>query len=137
MARIHLGETIEELKKFNARRKLKSTVKAAVTSTKWQIPYLRPPSADGYCESAEEEVMTTREYLIKLNGSNAQLSRSTYSSSSIHTLYNICVYNAWLVILSIAFILVCYYSALFSADFSPSNLIVFNDQMLHFYLIHF
>uniref|UniRef100_A0ABD2W393 Peripheral plasma membrane protein CASK n=1 Tax=Trichogramma kaykai TaxID=54128 RepID=A0ABD2W393_9HYME len=60
VARLHLGDTIEELKKFNARRKLKAAVKAAVASSKWQIPYLRPSSGgDSYYDAAEEEVMTT------------------------------------------------------------------------------
>ncbi|XP_034934389.1 peripheral plasma membrane protein CASK isoform X2 [Chelonus insularis] len=34
-ARIHLSETVEELKKFNSRRKLKESVKIAVSSSKW------------------------------------------------------------------------------------------------------
>ncbi|XP_077285477.1 peripheral plasma membrane protein CASK [Arctopsyche grandis] len=33
--RIHLGETVEELKKFNARRKLRGAVLAAVASPRW------------------------------------------------------------------------------------------------------
>ena len=33
--KIHLHETVEELRKFNARRKLKGAVLAAVSSPKW------------------------------------------------------------------------------------------------------
>ncbi|XP_031787809.1 peripheral plasma membrane protein CASK isoform X5 [Nasonia vitripennis] len=58
VARIHLGETIEELKKFNARRKLKAAVKAAVSSPKWHIPYSEA-NGDSYYEVGDEEVMTT------------------------------------------------------------------------------
>ncbi|CAF4725225.1 unnamed protein product, partial [Rotaria magnacalcarata] len=37
--RKHLPETVEELRKFNARRKLKGAVLAAVSSPRWsQIP---------------------------------------------------------------------------------------------------
>ncbi|KAK9879254.1 hypothetical protein WA026_004104 [Henosepilachna vigintioctopunctata] len=36
--RIHLGEAIEELKKYNARRKLKAAILSAVNSSKW-YPY--------------------------------------------------------------------------------------------------
>ncbi|XP_014217066.1 peripheral plasma membrane protein CASK isoform X2 [Copidosoma floridanum] len=58
VARIHLGETIEELKKFNARRKLKAAVKAAVSSPKWHTPYSEA-NGDTYYEACDDEVMTT------------------------------------------------------------------------------
>ena len=35
--KIHLHETVDELKKFNARRKLKGAVLAAVSSPKWTM----------------------------------------------------------------------------------------------------
>lgn len=63
-ARIHLGDTIEELKKFNARRKLKSAVKAAVSSPKWLITYSEP-NGDSYYEACDDEVITSG----TLNGS--------------------------------------------------------------------
>ncbi|XP_058791151.1 peripheral plasma membrane protein CASK isoform X3 [Phymastichus coffea] len=58
VARIHLGDTIEELKKLNARRKLKEAVKAAVSSPKWHTPYLEA-NGDSYYEAADEEVICT------------------------------------------------------------------------------
>ena len=35
--KIHLHETVDELKKFNGRRKLKGAVLAAVSSPKWTM----------------------------------------------------------------------------------------------------
>ncbi|XP_076621796.1 peripheral plasma membrane protein CASK isoform X4 [Colletes latitarsis] len=58
VARIHLSETIEELKKFNARRKLKEAVKAAVSSQKWHTAYSEV-NGDSFFDSGDEEVMTT------------------------------------------------------------------------------
>lgn len=58
MARIHLAETIEELKKFNARRKLKEAVKAAVSSAKWHAPYSEV-NGDSFFEIGDDEVTTT------------------------------------------------------------------------------
>ncbi|XP_076453964.1 peripheral plasma membrane protein CASK-like isoform X2 [Babylonia areolata] len=40
--RVHLHETVEELKKFNARRKLKGAIMAAVSSAKWSSFYSDP-----------------------------------------------------------------------------------------------
>ncbi|XP_011638767.1 peripheral plasma membrane protein CASK isoform X4 [Pogonomyrmex barbatus] len=57
-ARIHLGETIEELKKFNARRKLKDAVKAAVSSSKWHAPYSEA-NGDNFSDVGDDEVITT------------------------------------------------------------------------------
>lgn len=57
-ARIHLGETIEELKRFNARRKLKDSVKAAVSSSKWHVPYSEA-NGDSFSDVGDDEVTTT------------------------------------------------------------------------------
>lgn len=57
-ARIHLGDTIEELKKFNARRKLKEAVKAAVSSSKWHAPYSEA-NGDSFSDVGDDEVTTT------------------------------------------------------------------------------
>ncbi|XP_013396564.1 peripheral plasma membrane protein CASK isoform X3 [Lingula anatina] len=46
--RLHLAETVEEMKRFNARRKLKGAVLAAVSSSKWVDFYNDPnPTANG------------------------------------------------------------------------------------------
>ncbi|XP_053973986.1 peripheral plasma membrane protein CASK isoform X7 [Hylaeus anthracinus] len=58
VARIHLSETIEELKKFNARRKLKEAVKASVSSQKWHVGYSEV-NGDSFLDSGDEEIMTT------------------------------------------------------------------------------
>ncbi|GAB1599525.1 hypothetical protein Ahia01_000229800, partial [Argonauta hians] len=41
--KIHLQETVDEMKKFNARRKLKGAIMAAVSSPKWTTFYHDPP----------------------------------------------------------------------------------------------
>lgn len=52
--RIHLNETVEELKKFNARRKLKAVILAAVNSSKW-YPY-DDTSSDSFSDFGDDEV---------------------------------------------------------------------------------
>ncbi|XP_012283148.1 peripheral plasma membrane protein CASK isoform X1 [Orussus abietinus] len=56
--RVHLAETIEELKKFNARRKLKDAVIAAVSSSKWHTPYAEA-NGDSFSDVGDDEVTTT------------------------------------------------------------------------------
>ena len=56
-ARIHLSETIEELKKFNARRKLKALVRMAVTSSKWHI--YSDPHADNFYDIGDDDITNT------------------------------------------------------------------------------
>ena len=61
--KIHLNETVEEMKKFNARRKLKGAVLAAVSSPKWTSFY--PDSAnEGFQDFGEEEVTSSGEFLF-------------------------------------------------------------------------
>ncbi|XP_015114432.1 peripheral plasma membrane protein CASK isoform X2 [Diachasma alloeum] len=54
-ARVHLSETIDELKKFNARRKLKEAVKAAVSSPKWHSDM----NGDSFLDVGDDDVCTT------------------------------------------------------------------------------
>lgn len=56
-ARIHLADTIEELKKFNARRKLKDAVKTAVSSSKWHTPYSEA-NGDNFSDVGDDEITT-------------------------------------------------------------------------------
>nr|XP_034329719.1 peripheral plasma membrane protein CASK isoform X4 [Crassostrea gigas] len=44
--KVHLQETVEELKKFNSRRKLKGAIMAAVSSSKWNTFYNDPVVPD-------------------------------------------------------------------------------------------
>ncbi|XP_072749072.1 peripheral plasma membrane protein CASK isoform X10 [Anoplolepis gracilipes] len=57
-ARIHLADTIEELKKFNARRKLSNAVKAAIASSKWHASYSEA-NGDNFSDVGDDEVVTT------------------------------------------------------------------------------
>ncbi|KAK4881098.1 hypothetical protein RN001_004417 [Aquatica leii] len=52
--RIHLNDTVEELKKFNARRKLKTMILSAVNSSKWF--YCDDFNAENYSEFEDDEV---------------------------------------------------------------------------------
>ncbi|XP_022244339.1 peripheral plasma membrane protein CASK-like isoform X2 [Limulus polyphemus] len=56
--RIHLQETVEELRKFNARRKLKGAVLAAVSSPKWTNFYIEPP-LDGLSKLGVSDEVTS------------------------------------------------------------------------------
>ncbi|KAM7314903.1 peripheral plasma membrane protein CASK isoform X2 [Ixodes scapularis] len=55
--RVHLQETVDELRKFNARRKLKGAVLAAVSSSKWTSFY-SDPAMDGISDFGIEEEVT-------------------------------------------------------------------------------
>ncbi|XP_046415530.1 peripheral plasma membrane protein CASK isoform X3 [Neodiprion pinetum] len=82
-ARTHLGGTIEELKKFNARRKLKEAVIAAVSSPKWHTHYPET-NTDSFSDVGDDELTTTgavAEIIDSLDGieilqESAKLSRS-------------------------------------------------------------
>uniref|UniRef100_T1IN87 Protein kinase domain-containing protein n=1 Tax=Strigamia maritima TaxID=126957 RepID=T1IN87_STRMM len=54
----HLMETVEELRKFNARRKLKGAVLAAVSSPKWTSFY-SDPNYDGFSDFSGDEDITS------------------------------------------------------------------------------
>ncbi|XP_070156776.1 peripheral plasma membrane protein CASK isoform X11 [Polyergus mexicanus] len=56
-ARIHLADTIEELKKFNARRKLSNAVKVAISSSKWHAPYSEA-NGDNFSDVGDDEMTT-------------------------------------------------------------------------------
>ncbi|PSN39508.1 Peripheral plasma membrane protein CASK [Blattella germanica] len=58
--KVHLQDTVEEMKKFNARRKLKGAVLAAVSSPKWTSFY-SDPNSDGFSDFGEDEVTSSGE----------------------------------------------------------------------------
>ncbi|XP_057341406.1 peripheral plasma membrane protein CASK isoform X3 [Microplitis mediator] len=53
-ARIHLSETIEELKKFNSRRKLKESVRKAIDSPKWHLDN----SSDSFSDVGDDDIIS-------------------------------------------------------------------------------
>ncbi|CAF1045338.1 unnamed protein product [Rotaria sp. Silwood1] len=58
--RKHLPDTVEELRKFNARRKLKGTVLAAVSSPRWsQIPFHSPMTTTNSSPGVTAHTSTT------------------------------------------------------------------------------
>lgn len=52
--KIHLNETVDGLKKFNARRKLKAVILAAVNSSKWYS--YDDVASENFSDFGEEEV---------------------------------------------------------------------------------
>lgn len=56
-ARVHLADTIDELKKFNARRKLSNAVKTAIASSKWHAPYSEA-NGDNFSDVGDDEMTT-------------------------------------------------------------------------------
>ncbi|XP_037075170.1 peripheral plasma membrane protein CASK-like isoform X2 [Pollicipes pollicipes] len=54
---VHLTRTVDEMRCFNSRRKLKGAVLAAVSSARW-LPIHADAGYDGLAESAEEEAAT-------------------------------------------------------------------------------
>lgn len=66
--RIHLGETVEELKKFNARRKLRGAVLAAVASPRWtdcDDPDREP--SDSFSDCGDDEATSSGESFLYVN----------------------------------------------------------------------
>ncbi|XP_069668969.1 peripheral plasma membrane protein CASK-like isoform X2 [Periplaneta americana] len=61
--KVHLQDTVEEMKKFNARRKLKGAVLAAVSSPKWTSFY-SDPNSDGFSDFGEDEVTSSAVSLV-------------------------------------------------------------------------
>lgn len=48
-----MHETVEEIKKFNIRRRLKSVILSAVSSFKWQKPIIPVESEEDFPEDSE------------------------------------------------------------------------------------
>ncbi|XP_074658560.1 peripheral plasma membrane protein CASK-like [Tubulanus polymorphus] len=55
-AKFHLHETVEEMKRFNARRKLKGAVLAAVSSSKWNSFYSDPSMNSEMGEFTDDDI---------------------------------------------------------------------------------
>lgn len=63
LTKIHLTDTVDEMKKFNARRKLKTAVMAAVTSSKWSGCYgdAAIANCDSFSDYGDDEVSSAGE----------------------------------------------------------------------------
>lgn len=59
-ARIHLSETIEELKKFNSRRKLKESVRKAIDSSKWHLDN----SSDNFSDVGDDDIISKGIFIL-------------------------------------------------------------------------
>lgn len=82
---IHLHETVEELRKFNARRKLKGAVLAAVSSPKWTQYYDGSGSGGSHgigSASGNGGIGANGDQLSQPGGNNNHLPSSAASASS-------------------------------------------------------
>jgi calcium/calmodulin-dependent serine protein kinase len=61
-SKIHLVETVEEMKKYNARRRLKGAVMAAVASPKWVTD---PGDPDLFSDCGDDEISSAGELIYK------------------------------------------------------------------------
>lgn len=66
-SRDHLHLTVEEMRIFNARRKLKSLIVATANSIKWGHPSL-DPNCDAFSDIDEDESISNSKSLLFFNG---------------------------------------------------------------------
>ncbi|XP_052214863.1 peripheral plasma membrane protein CASK-like isoform X3 [Dreissena polymorpha] len=91
----HLTETVEELKKFNSRRKLKGAIMAAVSSAKWASFYNDPPLAGANEEEvtsagAVSQVLDSLDEITCLTDCNGQsFLEKILVDTRLHTLLNL------------------------------------------------
>ncbi|XP_053403642.1 peripheral plasma membrane protein CASK-like isoform X3 [Mercenaria mercenaria] len=93
----HLTETVEELKKFNARRKLKGAIMAAVSSSKWTSFYNDPPHPDFNEEDitstgAVSQVLDSLEEitcLVDCTSSEGEFLEEVLEDTKLHNLLNL------------------------------------------------
>ncbi|CAG2232347.1 CASK [Mytilus edulis] len=92
--KVHLQETVEELKKFNARRKLKGAIMAAVSSSKWNTFYNDPPdmAEDDITSAAVSQVLDSLEEIQCLTDCSEQekdLIEKVFQDTKLHALLNL------------------------------------------------
>ncbi|XP_071160369.1 peripheral plasma membrane protein CASK-like isoform X26 [Mytilus edulis] len=93
--KVHLQETVEELKKFNARRKLKGAIMAAVSSSKWNTFYNDPPDMaedDITSAGAVSQVLDSLEEIQCLTDCSEQekdLIEKVFQDTKLHALLNL------------------------------------------------
>lgn len=67
VSKVHLIDTVEEMKKLNARRRLKGAVMAAVGSSKWFIgSSAEIGDADHFSDCGDDEIISAGEMMINL-----------------------------------------------------------------------
>ncbi|XP_069104967.1 peripheral plasma membrane protein CASK-like isoform X2 [Argopecten irradians] len=89
----HLHETVDELRKFNARRKLKGAIMAAVSSSKWLSFYNDPPDLNEEITStAVSQVLDSLEEiqcLTDCNDTETDLIEKVFQDTKLHALLNL------------------------------------------------
>ncbi|XP_061171448.1 peripheral plasma membrane protein CASK-like isoform X4 [Saccostrea echinata] len=91
--KVHLQETVEELKKFNSRRKLKGAIMAAVSSSKWNTFYNDPVvpdlSEEEVTSAAVSQVLDSLEEmqcLTDYTGEEKDLIEKVFQDTKLHAL---------------------------------------------------
>ncbi|XP_011450250.2 peripheral plasma membrane protein CASK isoform X10 [Magallana gigas] len=91
--KVHLQETVEELKKFNSRRKLKGAIMAAVSSSKWNTFYNDPVVPDineeEVTSAAVSQVLDSLEEmqcLTDCTGEEKDLIEKVFQDTKLHAL---------------------------------------------------
>ncbi|XP_056004338.1 peripheral plasma membrane protein CASK-like isoform X5 [Ostrea edulis] len=91
--KVHLQETVEELKKFNSRRKLKGAIMAAVSSSKWNTFYNDPVVPDigeeEVTSAAVSQVLDSLEEmqcLVDCTGEETDLIEKVFQDTKLHAL---------------------------------------------------
>ncbi|PAA55015.1 hypothetical protein BOX15_Mlig028881g1 [Macrostomum lignano] len=95
--KLHLSETVEEMKKFNSRRKLKGAVLAAVSSAKWSASYADADTAASAADPAEDDVTSAAvsavldsledmQCLTECNEGDRDLLQSVFENDTLHSL---------------------------------------------------
>ena len=92
---MHLIETVEEMKKLNARRRLKGAVMAALASPKW---CLDPSDPDNFSETPDDDVTSQGYTRIPLHTQFSGLHlffKEVFSSPFclLFQIFNIILYN--------------------------------------------
>ncbi|XP_060077943.1 peripheral plasma membrane protein CASK-like isoform X3 [Ylistrum balloti] len=90
----HLHETVDELRKFNARRKLKGAIMAAVSSSKWLSFYNDPPDLNEEITStgAVSQVLDSLEEiqcLTDCSDTETDLIEKVFQDTKLHALLNL------------------------------------------------
>ncbi|XP_021375571.1 peripheral plasma membrane protein CASK-like isoform X9 [Mizuhopecten yessoensis] len=90
----HLHDTVDELRKFNARRKLKGAIMAAVSSSKWLSFYNDPPDLNEEITStgAVSQVLDSLEEiqcLTDCSDTETDLIEKVFQDTKLHALLNL------------------------------------------------
>ncbi|TPP66703.1 Peripheral plasma membrane protein CASK [Fasciola gigantica] len=98
-SKTHLHETVEEMRRFNARRKLKGAILAAVSSTKWASFYAEGSSGEDVLDEDDEvtsaavsavlDSLEEMQCLTECSEKDADLFQSVFEDEHLHCLLEV------------------------------------------------